>query len=143
MVILPIPFLLEQVDFYYKLSGTGDETTYNIYSLVPALKKLNQYVPLRIPVMTSENYETVQQIGGRTVVGFIAQAGYYANRPLIYSTDINEIEANRRQCAAYLLKTADDPNTGQLAQRLKGKYKLVDTEQDYMIFLLNPRSAAE
>ena len=143
MVILPIPFLLKQVDFYYKLSGTGAGTTYNIYNLVPALKKLNQYVPPRIPVMTSENYETVQHIGGRTVIGFIAQAGYYANRPLIYSTDINEIEANRRQCAAYFLKTADDPNTGQLAQKLKEKYKLAGVEQDYMIFLLNPRSAAE
>jgi hypothetical protein len=141
MVILPIPFLLEQVDIYYKLSGVG--TTYNIYNLIPALKKLNQYVPPRIPVMTSENYETVQQIGGRTVIGFIAQAGYYSNRPLVYSIDANEIEANRRQCAAYLLKTADDPNTGRLAQKLKEKYKLAGVEQDYMIFLLDSHPAVE
>jgi hypothetical protein len=141
LIILPIPFLLEQIDMYYKLSGV--EATYNIYSLIPALEKLNQYVPQHTPVMTSENYETVQNIGGRTIVGIVAQAAYYGNRPFIYSTDINEIEADRQGCAAYLLRTANDPNAVQLSQRLREKYKLVSVEEDYMIFLLNPHSAAE
>jgi 4-amino-4-deoxy-L-arabinose transferase-like glycosyltransferase len=141
LIILPIPFLVEQIDMYYKLSGV--EATYNIYSLIPALEKLNQYVPQHTPVMTSENYETVQNIGGRTIVGIVAQAAYYGNRPFIYSTDINEIETDRQGCAAYLLRTANDPNAVQLSQRLREKYKLVSVEEDYMIFLLNPHSAAE
>jgi len=143
MVILPVPFLLEQIDIYYKISGAGDDTAYNIYNLIPALKKLNQYVPQRMPVMTSENYETVQNIGGRTVVGVVAQAAYYGNRPFIHSTDINEIEANRQGCAAYLLKTTNDPNTVQLSQRLREKYKLVSVEEDYMIFLLDSHPPGE
>ncbi len=143
LIILPIPFLLGQLDVYHKLSEV--ETTNNIYihNLVAAMKKLNQYVPQRTPVMTSEIYEGVQNIGGRTIIGFIAQAAYYGNRPFIHSTDINEIEANRQGCAAYLLKTTNDPNAVQLAQRLKEKYKLVSVEEDYMIFLLSPHPAAE
>ena len=100
-------------------------------------KKLNQYIPPHAPVMTSENYQDRQIIGNFSNYWTYPQAAYYANRPLIYSTDINEIQANRQHCAAYILKATNDPNIYQLAQKLSEKYKPASIEANCIIFLLN------
>jgi hypothetical protein len=138
LMFLPIPSFAKSLDELYQLSQVENSPNIYIRNLVSVLKKLNRYVPPYMPVMTSENYETAEHIGNRTSYGMIAQAGYYANRPLIYTTDINEIETNSRNCAAYILRATNDPNMYQLAQQLDKKHKLVAAEGDYMIFLLNP-----
>jgi len=143
LVLLPAASFVRPLEISYQIGKVGSAYNISIYNLTSMLKGLNRYVPPNAAVMVSENYETSQHIGDLTGYLMIAQAAYYANRPLIYSTDVNEIDANRRQCAAYVLKLTTDPDTLLLAQKLAGKYKLAGRERDYLIFLLNPKSAGE
>jgi len=127
LILLPIPSFARFIDLLYKLEPHYN----NVENAAAVFKKLAQIVPFRVPVMTSEEF-TLQPGSGEIV----PQVAYYANRPLVYTTDINKIEANQQSCAAYILRATNDPNTYQLAQKLSEKYKLVGTERDYMIFLL-------
>jgi hypothetical protein len=138
LIFLPVPSFARQLDAYYERSQISDAYNVYIYNMVAAMKKLNKYVPPHIPVMTSKSYELDQNIGGRTSYRMVSQAAYYANRPLIYTTDIDEIEANRRHCGAYLLEASADPNICRLTQKLSEKYKPVCIETFYVIFLLDP-----
>jgi hypothetical protein len=88
--------------------------------------------------MTSEDYRIKYEIGGRQWCYTDVRVSYYANRPLVYTIDINDIEANRQGCAAYVLVLSDDPNTYRLAQQLSSKYELGYRDGIYMFFLLNP-----
>jgi hypothetical protein len=140
MILLPVPFLSLRLNAYYDpyhkpLINKGIYDI-RINDLVLALKRLNEIVPPRVPVLTSNNYVTCEQIRDSVNCRIMPTEAYYANRPLIYTTDINEIEANRQNCAAYILRATNDPNMYQLSQKLGEKYKLVGTERDYMIFLL-------
>jgi hypothetical protein len=103
--------------------------------VIPVFKKLDELVPGRTAVMISENY--------RNLAIRDKQLDYYANRPLIYTRDVNEITTNQQDCAAYLLEETNDPNTYQLAQKLSERYKLAAIKRNYMIFLLNFPSAAK
>jgi len=143
LVLLPAASFVGPLEASYQIGKTGSAYNIYIHDLVSMLKGLNRYVPPNAAVMVSENYESSQRIGDLTGYRMEAQAAYYANRPLIYSTDVNEIDANCRQCAAYVLKLTTDPDTLLLAQKLAGKYKLAGRERDYLIFLLNPKSAGE
>ena len=143
LVLLPAVSFVRLLEISYQIGKAGSAYNIYIHNLVSMLKGLNRYVPPNAAVMVSENYETSQHIGDLTGYKMVAQAAYYANRPLIYSTDVNEIDANRRQCAAYVLKLTKEPNTLLLAQELAGKYKLAGRERNYLIFLLNPHSAGE
>jgi 4-amino-4-deoxy-L-arabinose transferase-like glycosyltransferase len=129
LILLPVPSFARFIDLLYRLEPHYN----NVENASVVFKKVAQLVPLRIPVMTSEEFTLVQ--GSDEIV---PQVAYYANRPLIYTTDINEIETNSRNCAAYILRATNDPNTYQLAQQLDKKHKLVAAEGGYMIFLLNP-----
>ena len=143
LVLLPAVSFVRLLEISYQIGKAGSAYNIGVYNLVSMLMRLNRYVPPNAAVMVSENYESSQHIGDLTGYKMVAQAAYYANRPLIYSTDVNEIDANRRQCAAYVLKLTKEPNTLLLAQELAGKYKLAGRERDYLIFLLNPHSAGE
>jgi len=127
IILMPIPFFARSLDILYKFKPHYE----NVESAAAVFKKLAQIVPFRVPVMTSEEF-TLRPGSGEIV----PQVTYYANRPLVYTTDINEIEANRQNCAAYILRATNDPNTYQFAQKLSEKYRLIGTERDYVIFLL-------
>ena len=127
IILMPIPFFARSLDILYKIKPHYE----NVEGAAAVFKKLAQIIPFRIPVMTSEEF-TLKPGSGEIV----PQVTYYANRPLVYTTDINEIEANRQNCAAYILRATNDPNMYQLAQKLGERYKLVGIERDYMIFLL-------
>lgn len=128
LILLPMPSFARFIDLLYKLEPHYN----NVGNAAAAFKKVAQIVPVRIPVMTSEEFTLVP--GSNEI---IPQVAYYANRPLIYTTDINEIETNRQNCAAYILRATNDPNMYQLAQQLGEKYKLAAVEGGYMIFLLD------
>jgi hypothetical protein len=129
IILMPVPFFARSLDILYKIKPHYE----NVENAAAAFKKLAQIVPFRVPVMTSEEF-TLQPGSGEIV----PQVTYYAERPLVYTTDINEIEANRQNCAAYILRAINDPNMYQLAQKLGEKYELAAVEGGYMIFLLNP-----
>jgi hypothetical protein len=128
LALAPMLCFAHSIDVIYRLKPHYAD----VNNAAAAFKKLAQIVPFRVPVMTSEEF-TLQPGSGEIV----SQVSYYANRPLVYTTDINEIEANRQNCAAYILRATNDPNMCQLAQKLGEKYKLAAVEGGYMIFLLN------
>jgi hypothetical protein len=138
LIVLPSPFFLKRLSACHRISKFPTPYNIHIHSLVSAFKGLNRYVGPGVPVMTSENYYIIRHIGDRISCGVISQAVYYANRPTIYTKDVNEIEANSQHCAAYILWAASDPDTYQLAPKLEKKYKLVAAEGDILTFLLNP-----
>jgi hypothetical protein len=131
LMFLPLPFFIGSTEELYHYRWSSENT----FEIIPVFKKLDQIFPPRTAVMVSEDY--------RHSSISIPQLDYYANRPLIYSRDIGEIETNHQGCAAYVLEAKDDPNAYQFAEKLKEKYKLVYAEQGYMIFLLNPHPADE
>ena len=126
LILAPIPLSARIVDSFYGLRYPLAEDT------VAVFKKVAQLVEPRIPVMTSEEYAFPP--GSDELFPEVA---YYGNRPLIRTTDINEIEANSRGCAAYIMRAANNPFMYKLAQKLGEKYKLAGVERNYMIFLLN------
>ncbi len=134
LVILPMPFFASSFDMLHHNHSVNNIVTATVFS------KLEQFVPARAPVMTSEEYPRfTESFGSYTSYWITPQVAYYANRRLIYSTDINEIESNRENCAAYILQLTEDPNLRQLAQQLNAKYELAWAWQNYRIFLLNYR----
>jgi len=130
LVILPMPFFTISLDKLHQSQEIRD--------IVAVFKKLSQLIPDHAPVMISEQCpQYSESLGSYTSTWTIPQVAYYANRPLIYSADINEIQANRQSCAAYVMLLTNNPNLVQLAQQLKTKYKLAWAQLDSMIFLLD------
>jgi len=130
LVMLPIPSFAKALDLFHKKQNPRDA--------VVLFKELSRLIPLRAPAMISEELPIKSALfGSYKSTWTVPQFAYYANRPLTYSIDFNEIQANQQGCAAYVMILINDPNRLQLAQQLNAKYKLVWTEQNYLIFLLN------
>jgi len=132
LMFLPLPFFIGSTEALYHYRWSSEDTV----KLIAVFKKLDQLFPPRTTVMVSEDYRHSSFIS-------IPQLDYYANRSLMYSRDISEIKTNLQNCAAYVLEAKNDPNAYQFAEELKERYKLVDAEQGFMLFLLNPHPAAE
>jgi len=132
LMLVPIPFFANSLDKFHQQQNV------HMQSVVSIFKKLSQIVPARAPVMMSAEYpEYSRYIGNYLNYVIDARIAYYANRKLIQSTDINEIEANQQDYAAYIMLLSNDPKSNQLAQQLKAKYKLAWSGGDCLIFLLN------
>ncbi len=134
MLAAPMPFFAKALDYYH---SSPKEVVDNISTW----KAVSELIPPHVPVMTSEEYLPEPELFGSYKYYWInPQIYYYANRPIIYSTDINDIETNRESCAAYILQLTNDPNTGILGQELYTKYskygKPIMPAQSYLIFLL-------
>jgi hypothetical protein len=135
LMILPMPFFAGTLDLLHRQRSMHNE------ELVLALENLARLVPQRVPVMVSEQYRgNCESFGGYTNCYPDIQTAYYANRPLIFSIDISEIDANRHCCAAYLLHITGDKKTHSLLQKLRESYPLVWSEGGYLIFLLDKKS---
>jgi len=135
----PMPFFAKALDFYH-----GSQWN-ELVGIISALRIVSQFIPAHVPVMTSEEFRPDSESFGNYKTYWInPQIYYYANRPLIYSTDVNDIEANREDCAAYIMGLTDDPATEVLAQELYGKYKKYGEPlmpaPNYLIFFLKDRS---
>ncbi len=130
LVMVPMPFFANSLDTRHQYQGA--------LGIIPTFKKLTELVPPRAAVMISEKCPQEPELfGNYTKYWSPPHLAYYANRPLIYSTDIDEIQANREGCAAYIMVLINDPNRLKLAQQLSAKYKLVWAQENYLIFLLN------
>ncbi len=135
ILVAPMAFFAKALDQYRMYQN--EELT----AIVSVFKTVSQFVPPRVPVMTSEKYELDSESFGNYKTYWInPQIFYYANRPFVYSTDINDIEANRQGCAAYVLRLTNDPNTEMLAQKLYAKYNKygqpIQSAPNYLIFFL-------
>jgi len=135
LLAAPMPFFAKALDNYH-----GYEWK-EAAPLIWVLKAVSEIIPSHVPVMTSEEFRPDSESFGNYKTYWIPpQIYYYANRPLIYSTDVNDIETNREDCAAYIMELTNDPNTEMFAQQLYAKYKKygepIMPAPNYLIFFL-------
>ena len=136
LILLHTPFFARAINWYHQVGVQGFEGHIRYMSNIASLyKELDKFVPFRTPVMTSENYQCGEKFGGYEFRWIDRGVSYYADRPMVYTTDVNEIEANAQGCAAYVM-VADDPNKQRLAQQLASMYKLGWINNGYMFFFL-------
>jgi hypothetical protein len=142
LILLPMPSFSEGINIYNQamIRNSPNYVKY-INNIATIYRKLAEVVPPRTAIMTSESYRFPYKFGNYEYYWFNGRALYYANRPVVCSTDIKEIEANRQGCAAYVLMVTDDPNTHRLEQQLNAKYKPAWTDKTYTIFFLNSNAA--
>jgi len=133
LVLLPMSFFMDSLDMLHQPYLSQD-----MRDIFTVFKELEKLVPLRAPVMIREEYpQFSESFGSYTSYWTLSEIAYYANRPLIHSTDFGEIQANRQGCAAYVIQLTNDPNSVGLARQLNEKYKLAWARKNFLIFLLN------
>jgi hypothetical protein len=130
MLALPAPWTVQSLAFYAaQRQPLADH--------VGALVRLGDLVPERAPVWTSRRWHTRSEtIGGYTSRWPDPLIAYYANRPLLYSRDVSEVEANQPGCAAYLLTRRDTPWAHDLETALSRSHETVLLGPDQVVFLL-------
>ncbi len=134
-----MPFFAKALDGYHRFRI--DE----LVGIISALKIVSEFIPPGVPVMTSDEYRPDSALLGNYKTYWMdPPIYYYADRRMIYSTDINDIEANRKGCAAYILRLTYDPNTEKLAQELYDKYNKHGepqmAAQNHLVFFLKDKS---
>jgi hypothetical protein len=131
LLALPWPGLVDSLAFY-----SAHRQPHADYA--SALIRLAEVVPRRAPVWTSRPWEltteTISRHASRRPSPLVA---YYANRPLLHSRDIGEIEANRPGCAAYLLTLNDRDWSRELDAALSRSHERVPAGPRHAIFLLS------
>jgi len=130
LLLLPLPWAAASFAFYAVQRQPHAEH-------VEAFHRLGGLVPRRAPVWTSRRWEAASEtIGSYTSRWPNPVVAYYADRPLLYSRDAREIEANRPGCAAYLLTRRDTPWARELETALSRSHEAVPVGADHVIFLL-------
>jgi 4-amino-4-deoxy-L-arabinose transferase-like glycosyltransferase len=128
---LPLPWTARSLAFYAAQRQPHAEW-------VPPLRRLGELVPPRAPVFTSRRWDTsTERIGGYASRWPNPVVAYYANRPLLYSRDKDEIEANRPRCVAYLLGRSRREWSVELETALARSHPRVPAGPDHVIFLLS------
>ena len=137
LMVLPMPFFVRSINWYHQIGEQelGEPDIVYMNKIARLYKKLEEFVPPNVPVMTSEDYRIREKFGNNTFCWIDRWISYYIGRPLVCSTDVNEIEANAQGCAAYVI-VVYDPNKLRLAEQLASKYKLGWQDEGYMFFLL-------
>ena len=135
LLAAPLPGLASSLAFYGAVTLKDPE-------YIEALTKLGEMVPWRAPVWTSrpaeEGSETIGRQKHRWPDPTIA---YYANRPLHFSRNAREVEANTPGCAAYLLRRSRREWTREIELALSARFRRVEVGDHHAIFLLNEPSA--
>jgi len=130
LLALPVPWTAASFAFYAAQRQPNAEH-------VEALRRLRELVPPRAPVWVSRRWTTASE----TIGGFVSRrtnavVAYYADRPLLYSREAREVEANQPGCAAYLLTRRDTPWARELEAALSRSHPVVRVGADHVIFLL-------
>ncbi len=131
LLLLPMPMFARGRDRFYERILYPPE-------IPDALVRLAEFVPADAPVMTSlptgEGSEQFGTYTNRWVDPFLA---YYARRPLIQATRLEDIAANSAHCKAYLLDAGDEPRLKPLVQQLTTNYESVRLNDRMVLFLLD------
>lgn len=99
---------------------------------------LARLIPDHTPAMVSTAYPHVcEELGGYANQRWLPLIEYYARRPLIQTTRLEEIVANAADCRAYILERTDDPLTWELRRELAVRYTHVTVGERFTIFLLD------
>ena len=104
---------------------------------VEALGRLRELVPRRAPVFTSHQPRLIAETLGPDPRSWPHPTiEYYANRPLLFSRDPREVEANAPRCAAYLLGRTGKSWSTELERALARSFESVPVGQHHVIYLL-------
>lgn len=130
LVAAPVPWLASSLAFY-----AHHELVDPRY--LEALGRLRDLVPRRAPVWSSRRPRRNKEVTrGYTNRKANATEVYYADRPLLYSRDAEEVQANRPRCAAYLLAVRNDAWALQIAESLSRNHEVIPVGDHHLIFLL-------
>lgn len=131
LLVAPMPFAAASLDFY-----AGHRLVDPEY--LRALVELGRQVPRRAPVWTSHRTrESSETFGAYTYRWPHPVVAYYANRPLFFSRDASEVEANAPGCVAYILKRADQPWAREIELALSRSFEAVPVGDQHVIFRLD------
>jgi hypothetical protein len=119
LVLAPVPWLVSSLAFYARHELADPR-------YLEALGKLRELVPRRAPVWSSRR---PHRNGSPTEI-------YYADRPLLFSRDAEEVQANRPRCAAFLLAVRKDAWALQIAESLSRRQGAIPVGDHHLIFLL-------
>ena len=105
---------------------------------IEAFIRLAELVPARAPALVSVAYpEPSERFAEHTNRWRQPQIEYYARRPLILATRLDEIVQNPSGCAAYVLALDGDPRVRALRDGLAARYEAVPVRNHHVIFLLD------
>src|SRR5262249_31794847 len=131
LLLAPMPFAAASLDFSPPPRLLDPE-------LIMVLQKLGELVPRRAPVCTSHNlHETSETFGRYTYRWPNPVVEYYANRPLYFTRDPEEVKANAPRCVAYLLQRSPQPWARQMELALTSSFEAVPVDDEHEIFLLD------
>jgi 4-amino-4-deoxy-L-arabinose transferase-like glycosyltransferase len=139
LILSPMPFAATSRDFYAEQRLVDPES-------IRALSDLGRLLPHRAPVWTSHRTpESSEAFGSYTYRWPNPIVTYYANRPLFFSRDVAEVEANAPRCVAYLLKRSEQPWARELEVALSRSFEAVPVGDQHVVFLLDrpPRPPGE
>jgi hypothetical protein len=129
-LVLPWPWALQSFAFYAAQRQPYAED-------VEAFTRLRELVPRRAPVWTSRVWPIRDEtVGSHTSRRPNPVVAYYADRPLLYSRDLAEVEANEPGCVAYFLSPSRKPWARDLDATLSRSHERVPTASGHVIFLL-------
>ena len=130
LLVVPVPWARASLAFYATQRQPYSED-------VEAFTRLRELVPRRAPTWTSRAWPTrTETIGRHTSRWPNPVVAYYADRPLLYSRDVREVEANRPGCVAYLLAPSSKPWARELDATLSRSHERLPTAAGHVIFLL-------
>jgi hypothetical protein len=131
LLLSPMPFAAAARDFYAGHRLVDPES-------IRALSDLGRLLPHRAPVWTSHRTPESSETFGHYVYRWPNPIlTYYANRPLFFSRDVREVEANAPRCAAYLLKRSEQPWARELELALSRSFEAVPVGDQHVVFLLD------
>jgi hypothetical protein len=132
LLLLPLPWLARSLAFYAAQRQPNAD-------YAEALLRLRELVPRRVPVWTSHRPRTASEtLGGYTQSWRNAVIAYYADRPLLFTRDAAEVEANRPGCAAYLLAPNPQAWARDLDKALARFHERLPAGGGHVVFLLSP-----
>jgi hypothetical protein len=130
LLVVPMPWAKASLVFYATQRQPYSED-------VEAFTRLRELVPRRAPVWTSRSWPTRDEtVGSHTSRRPNPVVAYYADRPLLYSREVREVEANQPGCVAYLLAPSRKPWARDLDAALSRSHERVPTAAGHVIFLL-------
>jgi hypothetical protein len=129
LLFLPMPFAAIALDFYAAHQLVDPE-------YLSALVVLRDKVPPRAPVWTSHRVQrSAQTFGHYTYRWPHPIVAYYADRPLFFSRDLAEVQANAPGCVAYVLKRSDQPWAREIEDGLAGSWEAIPVGQQHVVFV--------
>ena len=130
LLLAPMPFAAASLDFYQRHQLVDPE-------YLAALSALRRLVPPGAPIFSSHRPRDASETWqGRTYRWPHAVIAYYADRPVYFSRDLDEVRMNAPGCAAFVLRRMDQPWARNLEAALSASFPSVPLGENHLIFLL-------